>query len=149
MLIYLDNCCFNRPYDEQSHQRIYLETQSKLYVQEHILNKKYGLIWSYILQFENDQNPHIAHKHEIAKWKKLAQVLVSPSEEIIIRAKRYQALGLRVKDALHCACAVEAKADVFLTTDKQLIKKSSAINELSVMNPLRFIEIEGDFYENR
>lgn len=29
MRIYLDNCCYNRPYDDQSHILIYLETQRK------------------------------------------------------------------------------------------------------------------------
>ena len=33
MRIYLDNCCFNRPYDDQSQLRISLETQAKLYIQ--------------------------------------------------------------------------------------------------------------------
>lgn len=142
MLLYLDNCCFNRPYDDQSHSRIYLETQAKLYVQEQILNEQHSLVWSYILQFENDQNPHIAHKYEIAKWKSLSKHLISESENIIVNAKRYQALGLHAKDALHCACSVAAKADFFLTTDKQLINKASSITELKVTNPLRFIDEE-------
>lgn len=34
--IYLDLCCFNRPYDDQTFQRIYLETEAKLFVQEQI-----------------------------------------------------------------------------------------------------------------
>lgn len=144
MLIYLDNCCFNRPYDDQSHYRVNLETQAKLYVQEQILDKKHSLVWSYILQFENDQNPHVAHKYEILKWKKLAQVLVPPTDEIVVDAKNYQALGLKAKDALHCACAIHAKADVFLTTDKQLISKAREIKGLKVINPLHFIEIEED-----
>ena len=29
--VYLDNCCYNRPYDDQSQLRISLETQAKLY----------------------------------------------------------------------------------------------------------------------
>lgn len=37
MLLYLDNCCFNRPYDDQSHTQIFLETQAKLHIQESIL----------------------------------------------------------------------------------------------------------------
>ena len=140
MLLYLDNCCFNRPYDDQSHVRIYLETQAKLYIQQQILAGHYFLVWSYILQFENEQNPHIAHKHEIAKWKKLAKSLITASDDIIARALGYRALGLGVKDALHCACAVEAHADFFITTDKQLINKAHAIAELKVINPLTFVE---------
>lgn len=30
--IYLDNCCFNRPYDDQTQLRVSLETQAKMYV---------------------------------------------------------------------------------------------------------------------
>ena len=31
--VYLDNCTYNRPFDDQSHLRISLETQAKLYIQ--------------------------------------------------------------------------------------------------------------------
>lgn len=33
MRIYLDNCCYNRPYDEQGQLRIRLETEAKLRIQ--------------------------------------------------------------------------------------------------------------------
>lgn len=29
MRVYLDNCCFNRPYDSRSQMRVPLETQAK------------------------------------------------------------------------------------------------------------------------
>lgn len=140
MLIYLDNCCFNRPYDDQTHPNIFLETQAKLYIQENILSGKYKLVWSYILQYENDQNPYINRKHEIRKWKNQASHLVAASAEIIAKAKEYQAVGLRAKDALHYACAFSVKADYFITTDKQLIKIARRITELNVINPLTFIQ---------
>ena len=31
--IYLDNCCYNRPYDDQSEPRVYLESQAKMLIQ--------------------------------------------------------------------------------------------------------------------
>lgn len=34
MRIYLDNCSYNRPYDNQSQMKIYLETQAKLHIQD-------------------------------------------------------------------------------------------------------------------
>ncbi|GAK55959.1 hypothetical protein U27_02920 [Candidatus Vecturithrix granuli] len=36
MRIYLDNCCFNRPFDDQNQIKIKLETEAKLYIQEKI-----------------------------------------------------------------------------------------------------------------
>lgn len=56
--IYLDNCCYNRPFDDQSQIRIYLEAQAKLYVQNKIKEGVYDLAWSYILDYENGKNPY-------------------------------------------------------------------------------------------
>jgi len=36
MRIYLDNCCFNRPYDNQDSVAVRLETEAKLYIQEDV-----------------------------------------------------------------------------------------------------------------
>ena len=33
MRVYLDNCCYNRPFDEQVQLRVRLETEAKLEVQ--------------------------------------------------------------------------------------------------------------------
>lgn len=41
MLIYLDLCCFNRPFDDQSSRSIYIETEAKLFIQDMI---KQGLV---------------------------------------------------------------------------------------------------------
>lgn len=53
MKIYLDNCCYNRPFDDQSQLKIHLETQAKLYIQAKIKEGVYDLVWSYILDYEN------------------------------------------------------------------------------------------------
>jgi hypothetical protein len=51
MRIYMDNCCFNRPFDSQSQVRIRLETEAKLRIQERIAMGEIELVWSYILDF--------------------------------------------------------------------------------------------------
>ena len=75
MKVYLDNCVFNRPLDDQSHLRVRLETEAKLYIQAKIKQGELQLIWSYILEFENMQNPFHARKLAISQWKNLASVL--------------------------------------------------------------------------
>ena len=55
--LYLDNCCFNRPFDNQEQVKIRLETEAKLFIQQEILAGKYELVWSYILEYENELNP--------------------------------------------------------------------------------------------
>ncbi len=48
MRVYLDNCTFNRPFDDQTQIRISLETEAKLYIQERIRDRTLELVWSYI-----------------------------------------------------------------------------------------------------
>ena len=81
--IYLDNCCFNRPYDDQSNLLVFLETEAKLFVQQAILQKTFELVWSYILDFENAANPYQNRKQAIAKWKKMAVMDIDASETIV------------------------------------------------------------------
>lgn len=57
MKLYLDNCVFNRPFDDQSNIKILLEAEAKLKVQENIRLGLYELVWSYILDYENEKNP--------------------------------------------------------------------------------------------
>ena len=58
MRIYLDNCCFNRPYDDQTQMRVSLEAQAKLHVQELIKADKLELASSWFITYENANNPH-------------------------------------------------------------------------------------------
>nr|VFJ96540.1 MAG: hypothetical protein BECKH772C_GA0070978_1000720 [Candidatus Kentron sp. H] len=50
MRIYLDNCCFNRPFHDQSSLTIRLETEAKPEIQEKIESGVFALGWSYPLQ---------------------------------------------------------------------------------------------------
>lgn len=69
MKIYLDNCCLNRPFDDQSHIRIRLEAEAKLKIQEEIRSGSFKLVWSYILDYENSKNPFRERKDQIARWR--------------------------------------------------------------------------------
>lgn len=137
MKIYLDNCCFNRPFDDQSQLKIHLEAQAKLDVQRRILSGEYILVWSYILEYENDQNPFDVRKEAIIEWKSIAQEYIDESEEILCFAEQLQKKGIKPKDALHLACAVAANCDYFLTTDKKLL--NTPIDGIITVNPIEFI----------
>jgi len=53
MRVYLDNCCYNRPYDDQSQIRVFLEAHAKMYIQELIKTGVLELVSSYTPQQEN------------------------------------------------------------------------------------------------
>jgi hypothetical protein len=50
MRVYLDNCCFNRPFDDQSQARVRLEAEAKLEIQQRVQNRRIELAWSYVLE---------------------------------------------------------------------------------------------------
>ena len=135
--VYLDNCCFNRPFDNQEQLKIKMETEAKLFIQHAILTGVYELVWSYVLEFENNQNPYKERRSAIYDWKKYASVFCSENDHIILYAETLFSKGIKVKDALHIACAVEANTDFFITTDKKLI--NTVIPEIRVINPLTII----------
>jgi len=43
--VYLDNCAYNRPFDDQAQIKIALETEAKKYVQRLIVEKAIDLVF--------------------------------------------------------------------------------------------------------
>ena len=137
MRVYLDNCCFNRPYDDQTSLIIQLETEAKLYVQDLILQGKIDLIWSFVLDYENNANPFEEVRNRINGWRIFASADCNLSDEITIIATKLMEHGLQQMDASHIACAIHLGADYFLTTDKKILNKH--IDGIIVLNPIDFI----------
>ncbi len=139
--VYLDICCYNRPYDDQTQLRISLEAQAKLFIQKQITDGKLDLIYSFISVYENSMNPFSTRKTAIANFFLNAAVYVSVNDVDVIkqRASEIMKTGIKVKDALHISCAIEGKADYFVTTDIRLLKYSS--NEVKITDPIKFITI--------
>ena len=140
MKLYLDNCCFNRPFDDQSQLRIRLETEAKLKIQELICLKSYNLVWSYILDYENNKNPFKERKEQIAKWRKHAFEDIIENQSIINKALEINKSGFKKFDSLHIACAIYANVDFFLTTDDFILKKAALISNFNITDPIGFIK---------
>ena len=146
MKVYLDNCSYNRPFDDQSQMRIYLETQAKLYIQRLIRNGSLSLAISYVSQYENWNSPYLKNKITIEKFFENATTLVDVDKADVIEWKADEIIncGVKPKDALHLACAIEAACDYFITTDDGILKKYRT-GEIKVCSPIEFINIWEDF----
>jgi len=143
MKIYLDNCCFNRPYDDQSMMKVRLESEAKLIIQERIIGGSLSLAWSFILEYENDANPFDERRENIGRWQAVASEVILDSPALIMKAKEFSGTGLRSKDALHLASACVAGCDYFITTDNGLLKKAKLFNEpCKIINPVDFFTRE-------
>ena len=139
MRVYLDNCCFNRPFDDQSQARIRLETEAKIEIQNRIKDRKLELVWSYILEYENQANPIKERRDVIARWKAAVTIDIEETTTIMRRAHEIADRGLNAKDALHIACAMAARCEFFLTTDDVVVKKMQDFSGIAVIDPARFI----------
>lgn len=142
MLVYLDTCSIQRPFDDQSQSRIAFESEAVLRLIQRVEQGDIDLVASEALLFETEQNPHPRRRRFALATLGLARHLVSVSPEIEERARAYNQAGARPLDALHLASAVESEADVFCTTDDQLLHFGRRVqtNNTVVLNPVELIE---------
>jgi predicted nucleic acid-binding protein len=65
---------------------------------------------------------------------------VEADDSILKRAKEIMKSGIKPKDALHIASAIESDCDFFITCDDDLLNKSKEL-KIAVVNPLQFITL--------
>ena len=142
MKIYLDVCCLNRPFDDQTQDRIRLESEAIISIFSHHENKSWEIIGSDIITFEVNQIPNPSRKEKVQNISKNLHPQVKINQKITIRAKELELLNIKALDALHISTAENAGADVFLTTDDKLIKiyrKHPNLFFITIRNPLNWI----------
>ncbi|MDO4337693.1 MAG: type II toxin-antitoxin system VapC family toxin [Eubacteriales bacterium] len=95
---------------------------------------------SYMLVYENGQNPYEMRRNAITEFiEKNTTVYVSDArlEEVSKQAHEIMKTGVKYKDACHVVCAIMSDCKYFLTTDRRLLKYQT--DKLKMMNPLDFI----------
>ena len=76
MRVYLDLCCLNRPFDDQTQDRVNLEARAVLLILERISAGGHQLCNSAALVAENNQNPNNDRRTKIDEILKSAQVQI-------------------------------------------------------------------------
>lgn len=140
--IYLDACCLNRPFDDQTQPRIALETQAILTILSQCESGLWKLITSAALDEELDQTPDLERLKNVKTILAIAKIKVISSQFIEGRATELQKLGFSGYDATHIASAFMSQADIFLTTDDRLIKKAQNNTQLihvEIDNPVQWL----------
>ena len=139
MKVYLDNCCFNRPFDDQQQTRIRIEAEAKLCIQDQIRSGTLELVWSYMVDFENAANPFEERRVTISEWRQYATIDVEETAVILQNAKRLSGRGLKAKDAIHIACAIAGECTYFVTTDDDILKRRQDIHDIAVIDPTALV----------
>ena len=140
MRVYLDNCCYNRPFDGQDQLGVRLETEAKLYIQRLMRLGVVEYVWSDELVGELQKCPFADRKEKILPWGENASVFVEITPEVERSALQIMGHGVKTADALHLACALAAGCDWFFTVDKGILRKFTHIGEMRVANPIDFIK---------
>ena len=140
--VYLDNCTYNRPFDDQRQIRIFLESQAKLHIQHLITTGKILLVCSYMTLYENNDNPYEERLFSIADFLKNASEFVGYDmvEKVELKAVEIMTNHIKNKDAIHIASAIIVGCNYFITTDDDMVKKYSG-SDIVICGPVDFIKI--------
>lgn len=141
--IYMDVCCLNRPFDDQTQDRVRLEAEAILLILQHFEAKEFQWLKSVVVDHEIAQTPNLERRIRVKRLATGAHKIVKLNDSIIERGEEIKNMGFKTYDALHIACAEQGQADVFLSTDDQLLKLGAryAIKlEILIQNPLVWLQ---------
>jgi predicted nucleic acid-binding protein len=139
MLIYMDCCCLNRPNDDQTHDKIRIESDVIIAILLKCLYGSWKLIGSDIIEYEIMKTPDINKRTRALDLYKIRKENIVINDAIIERAKEIQKYGLKSTDSLHFASAEYRNVNVLLTVDKEFIGNTKRINtSLKVLNPINW-----------
>ena len=143
--IYFDNCCYSRPFDNQNDLIIQDETQAKMFIQSLVKYRAIELAYSSISVEEIRDMPSKENSRSILNFvENKAEFYVSKdnNENAVLLTEEIMRTGIKLKDASHTACAIIAKCDYLITTDKRLLKYKDS--RIKIINPIEFIKIWRD-----
>ena len=139
--IYMDTCCFSRPYDDLSNAMIRMESEAIISIIDKCEQHDLMIYGSDVLLDE------ISRMTDKVKSEKIMMMYFSATtssfelcEDIINRASDLIAKGIKPFDALHIASAEHVKADAFLSTDKRLLNAAKRIGlNIKAYNPVTWL----------
>ena len=126
--IYLDTCCFNRPFDVQTQTRVRREAEAVEIILEYFDMGYWQWLASSVNADEIDRITEPVKHTRVKTLLSLAHQIVWVGEAEIARGEQLETFGFERLDALHLACAESGNADIFLTTDDSLLKTAKRVN---------------------
>lgn len=136
--VYLDTSAYNRPFDDQTQPKIFLESQAVAIILQMVETRVVELISSSVLEYKNSRNPYLIKKVAMNRCLQMAVLRQDVDEAIRQRADELEHNGLKAIDALHVACAEAASSDYLITCDKRLANRCTGLT-MKVMNPVDFV----------
>jgi len=141
MRLYLDLCCFNRPFDCQSQSKIWIESQAVMRIFDLAYVGALDIVSSAALIMENDDNPKLVRRERVSILLQAFGEPYFPDDAVFHRARDLTRQGFGSLDALHIACAEGMAVDFFLTCDRGILKKRERPGvSVEIRDPVEFLK---------
>jgi hypothetical protein len=146
--LYLDLNIYNRPFDDQRQARIRLETSAILILFALLEPGRHESCWSFVLDYENSQNPVPDRAATIWRLAQICRHRVIASDDIRELARRLiDSSAATPLDALHLACAEIGLCDYLVTCDDKLVKQAQMLQQggqirVRAINPVDLVRGE-------
>ena len=142
MRIYLDACCLNRPFDDQTQDRVRLESEAIRAILSAVEQGVHQWVSSAVLEDELLRNPDTERRAVVLGWLRWADERATIGPAAGVLARNWTAVGLGAIDALHVAVAEAAGCDILLTTDDAMIRRGARLDpppRVRILNPLQWL----------
>lgn len=139
--LYLDNCCYNRPFDDLTQEKVNLEASAIETIFRKHINKEIEIYKSMAIDFEISKINYENKRRQVEDlYDAIESIEIAYSEEIKQRAVELRKYNIKDMDSLHLAFAESEDVDYFITTDRLLINASKRADlKIKVINPIEFI----------
>jgi len=145
MKIYIDTCCYCRPFDNRVHmaqEDVRWEITAILDAVRLCSTAEFVVVGSTAITAEmadikNDRKRELA----LGFYDETVTETLDMTTNITNRARELSVLGIKTPDSYHVAFAETAGANFLLTTDKRLERNAEKLGvKVKVINPTTFIE---------
>ena len=137
MRIYFDCCSLSRPYDDLSNNAVRMECEAILSIIDNCSDSDWSYLSSDVLLDEIMETPDSDKREKVMLLYNAATEHINFTDGIYARSKELESANIKSFDALHIASAESVEADVFLTTDRKLVKAAErADTHIPIRNPL-------------
>lgn len=138
--IYMDNCCLNRPFDDLSQDKVYLEAEAILSIVSHCEKGEWELLASGVIEYELSRLADAEKLERVRGLYTVARTRLVMTDAAENRAAFFHRQGIKAFDSMHLALAETGGADVFLTTDDRLLRAAARLGPgVKVANPVSWL----------
>lgn len=147
--LYLDCCCFNRPYDDMSHPRINYEAEMVLAILDLAYNKKINISGSELLLLEIMKMKDAVKRARVRRLYSIAEGTILLNREIETLAEKIRATSnIKLFDSLHLSAAAIHHIDYFITTDDKFLNQAVRQDlQIQILSPGEWYDKEGKYYD--